>query len=93
MAPELLRKQDPRHRSKADIWAMGVVLYAMVTGTLPFRDDYLPRLIQRIEQCDYDQLGCEYSTLLRDLIPKLLCVDVEERLDAEKILRHPWLRL
>lgn len=36
MSPEIIKKQ-PYLGSKADIWALGVILYFMVVGTLPFR--------------------------------------------------------
>lgn len=46
--PELL-KQKPYHPQSADIWASGVVLFAMVYGKLPFDDSNLAKLLKQVQ--------------------------------------------
>ncbi len=55
-APELLRPGAPGHISPAlDVWAFGVVLYALLVGDLPFRHTFLPRLQIMILKGEWDQ--------------------------------------
>lgn len=74
---------------KADIWSCGVILYAMVTGRLPFDDDNIQRLLQKVQMGQY-HLPSDLPVELRDLIRAMLTVDPDKRISLKDIKRHPW---
>ncbi|KAJ3252731.1 Serine/threonine-protein kinase par-1, partial [Borealophlyctis nickersoniae] len=53
--PELLRNPPASPSPAQDAWALGCVLYAMLTGALPFTDDYAPRLQSAILNGRWDR--------------------------------------
>ena len=68
LAPELLRGEDPTVQT--DVYAMGVLLYEMFTGRVPFDDNDTAKLVRRILSDAPPKAG----TLRPDLPPELLSI-------------------
>lgn len=88
MAPEVLKEQGYDGK-KADLWSSGVILYAMMAGYLPFDDQNMNVLCDKIEAGDY-RMSRKFSDLAKDIIEKLLTVDPARRIDMEGICGHAF---
>jgi maternal embryonic leucine zipper kinase len=87
-APELCGKSYLG--AEADLWSMGVLLYALLCGYLPFDDDNINLLYKKIQQGKYELpawLTADSSHLLADLLQ----VDPKKRITMQQLVFHPWV--
>lgn len=93
IAPETILRQ-PRH-APVDLWALGVTIYSLLTGTRLFEDKDLKKLYQKILRgsVDYQRLCYTLSDLkakeTESLLKKLLRVNPDERISSKEALKHP----
>ncbi|CAI9767075.1 unnamed protein product [Fraxinus pennsylvanica] len=76
---------------EVDVWSCGVILYALLCGTLPFDDENIPNLFKKIKGGIYT-LPSHLSPGARDLIPRMLIVDPMKRMTIPDIRAHSWFR-
>lgn len=88
-APELL--SDRPYGKPADLWSLGVCLFAMVTGQLPFEEssDLSTLLAMQAEQ--QFSVDPQVSPELRDLLCMLLQAKPSKRATFDKFWEHPWI--
>ncbi|RKO92876.1 kinase-like domain-containing protein [Blyttiomyces helicus] len=84
-APEMLGAKS-YVGPEVDVWSLGVILYAMVTGSLPFHTEVLPELLKRIKSAEY-HMPSKLSPNLADLIRRMLTVDTKKRIKLSEIIK------
>jgi len=96
LAPEMLQRRD--YSKSVDIWALGVIVFVLLCGCLPFDDDpgggaAVPTDadVQGRFALRFPRWARGLSGSARDLLKGLLDVDPRTRLTAEQALAHPWV--
>ncbi|XP_064861043.1 hormonally up-regulated neu tumor-associated kinase homolog A-like [Oncorhynchus nerka] len=92
-APELLSRK--KYGPKVDVWSIGVNMYAMLTGSLPFTVEpfSLRALHQKMVDKDMNPLPPSLSTAAICLLKKLLEPDPAKRPNIHQVMVDSWLQL
>ncbi|KAI3389018.1 hypothetical protein SNEBB_003532 [Seison nebaliae] len=87
--PEVIKgiKYDGR---KADVWSCGVILFALLVGALPFDDDNLRQLLEKVKQGTFHIpyfVPPECQHLLRHMVE----IDPKKRYSLADVFNHSWV--
>uniref|UniRef100_A0A3P9A9J3 non-specific serine/threonine protein kinase n=1 Tax=Esox lucius TaxID=8010 RepID=A0A3P9A9J3_ESOLU len=90
-APELFqgKKYDG---PEVDVWSLGVILYTLVSGSLPFDGQNLKELRERVLRGKY-RIPFYMSTDCENLLKKLLVLNPGKRGSLEQIMRDRWMNV
>lgn len=90
-APELLAHK--KYGSKVDVWSIGVNMYAMLTGNLPFTVEpfNIKSLYNKMMKNEMNAIPEHLSKNGEDLLRKLLNPDPARRISLKEAMEHSWL--
>jgi len=98
MAPELVILYDESingsYGKPVDMWALGCILYILLSGLHPFQMDDEEEMIDLIASGELEWLGDGWDNVsegAKDLVSKMICADPNTRITASEALQHPWI--
>lgn len=89
IAPEII-SEDGYKGFGVDVWSLGVLLYAMLCGTVPFKASNMKDLHVLITKGEF-AFPCEVSSEVEDLIRWMLTKDTAQWISIPEILSHAWM--
>lgn len=88
--PEVIRGEQYDGR-KADVWSCGVILFALLVGALPFDDDNLRVLLEKVKKGHF-QIPSYIAPGAQELLKGMVEVNPRKRLTFDSVMKHPWFR-
>ena len=90
MAPEIINKQD--YDIKSDLWSVGIILYEMVYGHVPFNVGTFIELIKKINSnnIDFSNKKINLSEECLDLMKSLLTKNPKKRIEWSQFFNNKW---
>lgn len=79
----------------SDIWAAGVILFILLSGSPPFYGRKHPEVFEKIKLGKWGFVGRNWATVsesAKDLVRKMLAQRPEDRITAEGVLEHPFVK-
>lgn len=89
VAPEVLMRKG-YFGAPADVWSLGVLLYVIMAGNLPFDEPSLPVLFKKIARADYP-VPTWFSPDMISLFKSMLNPNPQKRATIAEIRKHKWV--
>jgi serine/threonine protein kinase len=91
LAPEIVLEKGYKGFG-ADIWSLGVLLFCILTGAMPFKASTIDNLHKLIIKGEFEfPENNQLTSEAKDLIKRMLVVNPDKRITIEEVIKHKWL--
>lgn len=88
VAPEVLADKGYDGRA-ADVWSIGVILYVLLAGFLPFDEPTMSALFRKIQKAEFSYPSW-FTPRVKNLLNKILVADPTQRITLAEIMKEEW---
>ena len=91
LAPEIVKNE--RYGRAVDLWSIGVIVFALLSGSLPFNASNKDDLFEKIKKADFEFCSSQWDTITehaKNFVRQLLHVDPKQRITSEQAVLHCW---
>lgn len=92
VAPEIITR-TPYDARTVDLWALGSVLYTILNGSYPFQAPTVNEVLQKTKNGKMNPIHSSVGYSVKDVIVKILTLDMSKRIKMEQLQAHPWCKL
>ncbi|KAI5287605.1 Cell cycle serine/threonine-protein kinase cdc5/MSD2 [Ascosphaera acerosa] len=98
IAPEVLDKSKGGHNQKVDMWSIGVIFFAMLTGVPPFQSKTQEEIYRKVKTLAYDwpdegKCANDIPAEAVDIVKQCLSLDEELRPEPDDLVDHPFFNM